>query len=248
MTSPVAMLCSNLLHSMSGATEFSSFFSDTRRADIVRGLFRSYYADSADKKVIFDTNRTWTARLPLVARVFPEVQVICCVRSVGWVLDSIERLVRKNALQPSRLFNYKPGGSVYSRIETLMDPEKGMVGMAWTSLREAWFSEQASRLLLVDYETFVQHPTYVLSELYKRMGMKQFEHNLNDIKFNSSDYDADLGLSGLHDIRPQISFAPRPSCLPPDLFAKYDDSSFWLNPKLNPRGASVLANKRSHTV
>ena len=142
VTSPVALLCGNLLHSMSGATEFASFFTDERRRAVIRSVFDAYYAESPAGQTVFDTNRSWTARTALLADIFPDARIICCVREVPWIIDSIERLTRRNPLQLSKIFNYNPGGSIYTRVETLMDPEKGLVGLAWSALREAWFGER----------------------------------------------------------------------------------------------------------
>src|ERR1700721_2937044 len=90
VSSPVAMLCGNLLHSMSGATEFGSFFTDNRRRAIIHSIFDAYYADAPSDRVIFDTNRTWTTRLPLLTELYPQARIICCVRDVAWIIDSIE--------------------------------------------------------------------------------------------------------------------------------------------------------------
>lgn len=240
VTSPVATLWGNLLHSMSGAGEFASFFTDERRRAIIRGLFACYYADVSQDSVVFDTNRTWTARLPLLAGLYPGAHVICCVREVAWVIDSIERLVRRNALQPSKLFNYRTGGSIYSRVETLMDPEKGLVGLAWSSLREAWFSESASRLIVIQYDSLARNPGHVLARLYQALGEPLFEHDFDGVDYDEPGYDTELGMPGLHRVRPKVAPAPRQSCLPPDLIAKYADVNFWLNPKLNQRNVTVL--------
>ena len=240
VTSPVAMLCGNLLHSMSGGGEFASFFTDERRRAIVRGVFDSFYADVPEDRVVFDTNRTWTARLPLLTQLYPAARVICCVREVAWIIDSIERLVRKNALQPSKLFNYRTGGSIYSRVEILMDPEKGLVGLAWNSLREAWFSEAAERLIVVNYDSLARDPGRVMARLYEALGEPPSAHDFDNVAYDEPDYDADLGMPGLHRVRPKIAPAPRQSCLPPDLIAKYADVNFWLNPKLNHRKVQVL--------
>ena len=35
------------------------------------------------------------------------------------MLDSIERLIRKNKFQPSGIFNFEPGGTAFSRVEGL---------------------------------------------------------------------------------------------------------------------------------
>lgn len=240
VTSPLAMLCGNLLHSMSGASEFASFFTDERRRAILRGVVRSYYADTPPDRVIFDTNRTWTARTALLAELRPAARIICCVRDVAWILDSVERLVRRNALQPSKLFNYKTGGSIYSRVETLMDPDKGLVGLAWNSLREAWFSERARTLIVVCYDSLARSPRQVMDRLHQELGEPGFNYTLDDVVYNESAYDAQLGMPGLHRVRPRVEYLERDTCLPPDLFAKYADVNFWLNPTLNRSKVTVL--------
>ncbi len=240
VTSPVAMLCSNLLHSMSGANEFGTFFTDEKRRAIVRGVFDAYYAGVSADQVVFDTNRTWTARLPFLANLYPSARVICCVRPVAWVIDSIERLVRRNTLQPSKLFKFKTGGSVYSRVETLMEPETGLIGLAWSSLREAWFSEAAAQLIVVNYDTLAAEPRHVMAKLYRALGETPFEHDFDTLLYDEPVYDGELGMPGLHTVRPKVAAAPRQTCLPPDLFAKYGDVNFWLNPKLNPRNVQVI--------
>ena len=40
-------------------------------------------------QVVFDTNRAWCARLPLLRTLFSEAKVICCVRNVAWVLMTL---------------------------------------------------------------------------------------------------------------------------------------------------------------
>ena len=240
MSSPVAELCGVLLQKMSGASEFASFFSDDRRATIVRSVFDAYYAHITKDQVIFDTNRTWTSKTALLKTLYPEARIICCVRPVSWVIDSIERQVRQNALQPSRLFGYKSGGTVYSRVETLMNSETGLIGLAWSSLREAWFSEGADRLLVVDYDRLVSAPEQTIARLYLELGEAPFAHDFENVAYDEPDYDAQLGIPGMHKVRPKVEARKRESCLPPDLFAKYADTNFWLNPKMNLRGVTIL--------
>jgi len=240
VTSPVEMLCGNLLQSMGDTTEFASFFTDERRRTIIKGLFDLYYADVPPDRLVFDTNRAWTARLPLLAELYPRARVICCVREVAWIIDSIERLVRRNTLQPSKLFGYRNGGTIYSRVKTLMDPDKGLVGRPWHSLREAWFSEAADRLIVVTHESLTRDPNWVMTQLYQAMEEPMFSHDFDHVAFDEPRYDADLGLPGLHRVRPKVEPLLRQSCVPPDLIAKFADLNFWLNPKLNQRGIVVL--------
>jgi sulfotransferase len=240
MTSPVAAMTGALIQKMSGASEFATFFSDQKRTRILRSLFEGYYGDTGIDSVVFDTNRTWTSKMPLLATLYPEARVICCVRDVSWIIDSVERLVRKNPLQPSRMFNYKTSGTVYSRVEILMNPESGLIGLPWRSLREAWFGEYADKLIVIKYESIAKEPQSTIERLYLELGEKPFQHNFDHIEYNEPDYDMQLGIPELHKVRPKVEFQQRDSCLPPDLVSKYSDTNFWLRTGLNPKKVVTL--------
>ena len=162
------------------------------------------------------------------------------MRNVVWIIDSIERLLARNPLQPSGLFNFKPGGSIYTRVETLMDPEKGLVGLPWSLLRQAWFGDGASRLILIRYEQLAQSPAQVLQRLYAELGESPFPHDFANVQFDEPDYDEQLGMPGLHRVRPSVEYRERETCLPPDLFVKYADVNFWTNARLNIRKVPVI--------
>ncbi|MEL6789176.1 MAG: sulfotransferase, partial [Pseudomonadota bacterium] len=83
MSSPVASLFEGILSQVAAGTELSSMVSDDQRADVLKGLFTSYYK-GRDRAVIFDTNRAWTANLPALMRLFPDSKLICTVRDVNW--------------------------------------------------------------------------------------------------------------------------------------------------------------------
>ena len=42
---------------------------------------------------------------------------MCCVRNIAWIMDSIERLVRKNAFELSGMFGFEPGSTVLHPAE-----------------------------------------------------------------------------------------------------------------------------------
>lgn len=240
MTSPVGSLCSAVLPQMSGPSEFSMFFSDEKRVRILRGLFHNYYAEMPAGSVIFDSNRRWTARLALLRELFPRCRVICCVRDIGWIIDSLERALQKNPTQVSRLISEKSGKTVYSRVEGYMDPEAGIIGFAWSALREAWFAEFADSLILVPYERLAGDPKAVVSALYDLLEEPAFGHSFDDVQYQEEEYDAKLGTPGLHTVKRRVELKHRQPTIPPDLFHKYDDTSFWKNPKLNHNKVRIL--------
>lgn len=130
VTSPVAGMLDSLIASVSVGNEASLMVTDAKRENLLRGICHNYYAD-VDRPVVFDTNRSWTSHLPVLERLFPQTKVICCVRNVAWILDSLERQYRSNEFEHTRLFN-NPGerATVYNRVEALTAAGR-LVGFPW---------------------------------------------------------------------------------------------------------------------
>ncbi len=239
MTGPAGSLVEALLRAMSMNNESAIFISDAQREALLRAVFTTLYADVPSDHVVFDTNRMWCAKLPLLATLFPSARVICCVRDVPWIFDSFERLVRSNKLQPSGIFNFEPGGNVYSRVEGL-GGGNGIVGYAWSALREAFCGEESDRLLALTYETLTSDPAKAIATVYEFIGEKPFQHDFEHIAFDASEFDRRLGTPGLHAVHRRVTHQERRSVLPADLFRKYESDSFWRDPARNPNNVRVV--------
>jgi sulfotransferase len=241
MSSPVGTLVNQMLGAMSEDNEFSVFISPEQKRALVMGIFSAYYQPQADKDIIFDTNRLWCSKLSLINELFPGSKVICCVRNVAWIMDSIERLIRKNAFDVSRMFNNpSERGTVYTRTEALSQGGR-LVGFAYNALKEAFYGEHSSSLLLVEYDILTQAPDKTLSLIYQFLGEKPFDHDFEKVEYQASEFDNRLNTKGLHDVRPKVEFQPRLTILPPDVFAQYQGLSFWQNPSNSL--ANVIVNQ-----
>ena len=231
MTSPVASLFNTMLRETSQRNEAAVFIDDELRQRLLRAVFEAYYAEIQPQKVVFDTNRQWTAKLPALTRLYPEARVICCVRNPAWVIDSIEQLIRRNAFELSGIFSYDPGGTVYSRAEGLAGPT-GMVGFALNALREAVYGGYGERLLLVRYESLTANPTGTLAAIYDFIGEPLYAHDPGHIEpcYDMIEFDLRLGTPGLHEVRSAVKARERPTVLPPDLFTRYEGLAFWQDP------------------
>ncbi|PCR92881.1 sulfotransferase family protein [Pseudomonas fluorescens] len=229
MTSPVGALFSGVLEQCSAGSEFGAVIDTEMRRRLLRGLFDSYYADKADKPVVFDTNRQWSSRLPAISDLFPQAKVIACVRNVAWVMDSLERLYRANPYENTKLFgDAVERNTVYSRCETLAQRNR-LVGFAWAALKEAYYGEHADSLLIVDYDLLTQAPERVLRLVYDFIGEPWFEHDFEHLAYDAPEFDQALGVAGLHKVKPKVALQSRRTILPPDLFKQYADLSFWLD-------------------
>jgi len=241
ISSPLGPLFHATRNAMGAWTETSVLLTDAHRERVLRGLFDSCFADQAKHRVIFDTNRSWCARLPAVKRLFPDARVICCVRSLAWIMDSMERLIRQQAFHESKLFNNdSERATVFTRVDALSQQDR-FVGFSWSALKEAVYGEHADSLLLVDFDLLTSAPERVLRLFYQFIGEPWFDHDFNTVEFDAPDFDQQPGLPGLHKVRPTVAPVRRPTILPPDLFARLDDLSFWRDLK-NSR-ANIIAAK-----
>jgi sulfotransferase len=239
MTGPAGSLVEAMLRAMSMNNETAIFLDDKQREALLRAVFAGVYAEVPADQVVFDTNRLWCTKLPLIGTLFPQARIICCVRDVPWILDSIERLIRLNKFQPSGIFNFEPSGTVYSRIDGLSGGN-GMVGYAWNALREAFYGEYSDRMLVLTYETLTSDPSRALMEIYNFIGEPPFAHDFENIEFDAAEFDRRLGTPGLHAVGRRVTASSRSTLLPPDLFNKYVSDTFWREPERNPNGVRVV--------
>lgn len=229
MTSPVGAIYMAMQGAVSRKNEAAVFIDEVQKQALLRGIFFNYYHAIGAEKLVFDTNRIWCTKMPSLADHFPNAKVICCVRNISWIMDSVERLVRRNPHELSGLFGFEAGGTVYTRVNRLAMND-GLVGYALDALREAYFGAHADRLILVEYEALTRDPAHTIAELYAFLQEPPFAHDFGNVEYDAKDFDLAIGAPGLHTVRRQVSFEPRDTVLPPELFARFENDSFWDDP------------------
>ena len=240
IASPVHDLVVTMLDQMNPSRETGRFFDEARRRLLLTCVFEAYYADVPADGVAFDSNRMWTGKVPLLRGLYPNLRVICCVRDVGWMINSIERMLRSNPLQTSALFEFKSGTSFYARVQSLMHTDFGNVGLALGELRQAWYGEHSDSLIVVRYDSLVREPKKVIDRIYAELDEPPFPHDFEHLDFDEPEYDRRIGMPGLHRVAPRVEPQKREQIIPPEIFAKYAEASFWARPQENPRDVLVL--------
>jgi sulfotransferase len=227
MSGPVAPMVQALLATFSPQSESAIFVDEDARRAVLRAVVEAYYAPRADKAVVFDTNRGWCSRLPVIRELYPESKVIVCVRDVAWVVDSFERLALKDPLGASRIFGGpRQRATVDARAESLTSRER-LVGFAWSAVKEAYFGPHAGALLLVEYDRLVQEPEACLRQIYDFVGQPWFAHDFDNVEYEEPEFDRQLATPGLHTVKRKVRWEPRPTVLPPDVFARLHAMTFW---------------------
>lgn len=233
MTSPLADIMGVVMAEASSKNDFSFDVSDAQRVALLRGLVENFYSVQADAGAVFDTSRLWCSRMQLLDVLFPGVKVIACVRQLAWVLDSMERLVRRQPVSVSKVFRFDTNTTVYSRVEALTDP-RGMVGFAYQATKDAFYGQHAQdHLMLLTYETLVRDPATAMRAVYRFLDEPWFEHDFDNVEYHADEFDARVGMPGLHTVRRKVEAIEHPPILPRDIFGRFANEAFWMEPKNN---------------
>lgn len=239
VTSPLYAMTDRMIAAMSADKKYLNMIDDACRARVLRGLFDSFYEESA-AEVIFDTNRLWTANIALIAQLFPNAKLICCVRDVFRIIDSFERIIRKNPLQYNSLFNFSNEPGIYGRVKSLMNVSEGVIGAPHSALRSAWYTEFADRLIFIRFESLTTKPTETLGRLYTLLDEPAYTHDIAGVDGDEVEYDLRIGLPGLHRLRKGVTPGDQPLTIPPDIYQTYAKSDFWNSQEENIRGIPIL--------
>lgn len=239
MSGPVNGLLETLKREMGGSNEYSVFINDEQRIRIFKAVLDAYYGEEFNATTIFDTNRGWCASMHLLDKISPRSKVIACVRNVSWIIDSFERFAHKNPLQTPGIFENTPLNTIYHRVDQLAKGD-GAVGYAYNALKQAFYGEYAHNLLVVQYKSMLQQPQAVMKKIYDFIEAEYFEHDFSQLDFSAETFDAKINTPGLHQVRKKLEGIERVSILPPELFLKFENDAFWLNPGLNTRGVQVV--------
>ncbi len=240
MSSPVGAIVARAQSAMGPRSEFASMITETQRRNVLEALFDSFYKGTHEQKIVLDTNRMWCSKLSLIAELYPNAKIVVCVRDLVWIMDSFERVLRKNALGQSKMFKPQDALTVYTRVASLASPG-GTVGFAWNATQEAFYGEHANRLIVVDYEALTRDPKRAMDMLYAGLGLEPFEHDFENVVYGEGDeFDSNLGVPGLHTVGRKVRYAERPTILPPELFERFSGRNFWRRPGANPRNVSVI--------
>ena len=222
--SPVAYIFNAVQQAMSRENEAASVITDAHRRALLRGVLDAFYPDAVQ---VFDNNRRWCNRLSALATLLPDAKVICCVRDPVAIVNSVERVVRENPLESSRIFGFQPNMTVYDRFNVLMQP-LNLFGYAWAATKDAYFGPHANRLIMLDYELLAVNPLAAMALIHKCLKIDLYPYDFKHLKSfpEAEQIDVELGLPGLHRVKSAVEWSTPRIILPPDLVERIP-KPFW---------------------
>lgn len=219
----------NAVQTVIAKGEASGFLSQRSRKRLLRNAITACHdmdGKPTEKQIIWDTNRSWPAKLSILADLFPNCRMICCVREIPWIVDSIEKLIRKNVYDVSGIFGFEPGMTVFDRSRSLTNG--GLIGSANMAMMDAFYGDQAERMLFVEYDALTKYPGETMNAIHDWMGLTQFSYDFEAIKpiEGASEFDKKMGTPGLHALGERVRNISRETILPPEIFNSFGDP-FW---------------------
>lgn len=228
ITDPLFAFVKSKVQAVNSTIGMSSLISDDRLYDLLRADFDSFYKD--DTEVCFNTSRSWASETHLLKKLYPDFKMIITFRSIPWILDSFERLHRKNPLKIKPLYNNEDLPSVYDRCGVLMGqyPDKtSHLKPCLDFLKQATSCEEKDNILFVEYEALASHPKEVMQHIYEFLEEEWYEHDFSSTEASYDNYDTDAKIEGLHKVRKKVELLQRETILPKELFDAYQGADFW---------------------
>jgi sulfotransferase len=232
ISDPLLDFVNSMISAVNTNVGMSDVVGNERLLELIRDLFDSYYKHH--REVCFNTNRGWTAQTSLIKQIYPDFKMIVCVRSIPWILDSFERLHRKNPLTVKPLYDHQMLGSVYDRSHALMGMFQNVSGRVKGPLdfvKQAINCEERNQLLFVQYDALAKLPEKVMPMIYDFLGEEYFEHDFGDVAAEYPNYDSSAKIEGLHTVRKEVQMHERDTILPKDLFDHYLQDDAWMQNK-----------------
>lgn len=176
--------------------------------DVSRGIINSVW-EHRPEKIIIDKHRGWGKNMTTSTKIFyEEIKVVATVRDLPSIMASWLTLIRK---YPHNFDQYLLGKGYQPTDENRM-------GEMWFNMTRDCMESvcmaretAGNRLLLVDYDDFVNDPKKEVDRVTRFLDLPKHEYDFDNIQEQPSDDMKAWGFPDLHKIRTKISKTSKPA-------------------------------------
>jgi len=182
----------------------------------VRAYLHAYWAD---KRVVFDKNRGWVNKLPIIDRIMGhhDCKVIFCYRNPLEVFQSIESQYQRTILMENNDEAHNDLGfaTLLNRVETFINQKFTLMSAPVSLLEDALNQGLGNRILIVRYDALCGEPQRTLDTIHEFVGEEKMTYDFTQLKQTTFENDAAYNYKFSHKIREgSVSYSPTKIDLP----------------------------------
>ena len=198
---------------------------------VLSSIAPNYYFNTQEP-IIVDKSRGWVNQIQHIQDyITPEPKIICMVRNIQDIMVSFLALIEK-----SNSLSFIDKGLMESnleltndnRCEYLMSP-RGIIGMSYYALSEAYRKGHQRYLLIVEYENLIQNPQRELNRIHSFLNVPFYSYDFSNVKPKENENDEVYGLENMHTVRNKVQKIHRDNSkyLSEYILDKYKEMEFW---------------------
>lgn len=205
--------------------------------NIISSLLNQYYSD-IEKPVIFDRNRSWTARLEYIPKYFgiKDFKVLVVVRDISEILASFISMIHRTSTDEVGRLNFidqaiaRNNHPVNDFTRCQYIAADGPLGRSYSNLEKAINAGFLKNMYFVEYKDLTQNPKETMIKIYEFLGEEYFDHKFDGLKNIHQENDKEVyGLPDMHHVRSTIEVVSKsPSeILPEKVIEDVTGLEFW---------------------
>ncbi len=200
----------------------------------VKAYLHAYYQD---KKVVFDKNRGWVNKLPIIDRIMEnqDSKVIFCYRNPVEVFQSIEKQYQKTILMENNdeAQNDLGFATLYNRVETFVGQNFTLMSTPVALLEDALTQGHGDRILIVRYDKLCSEPQQTLDMIHNFVGEPTAKYDFTKLKQTTFENDGAYNYKFLHSIREgEVTYSPTKINLPKDAIERIQKRFEWITSRI----------------
>jgi sulfotransferase len=197
------------------------------------GVSSYLHAYFQDKKVVFDKNRAWVNKLPIMDRLMgnENSKVIFCYRNPVEVFQSIENQYQKTILMENvdEGHNELAFATLYNRVENFIGQNFTVMSTPVSLLEDALTQGQGHRILIVRYDKLCSEPQQTLNMIHEFIGEPIGDYDFTMLRQSTFENDAAYNYKFPHSIREgEIKYSPTRINLPKEAVERIQNKFEWI--------------------
>lgn len=176
----------NNIHSNSPIIKYKANFEPEKTQEKINKMFKSVVESWYDKgEVVFDKSREWSFHARTLAKIYPDAKIICLVRDLRNIFNSIIKQDDKFPLITNEQDVFD--STMRSHFDAHF-AKHGLIGRYLNGIGDM-IDRALENVLYVKYEDLSTKPMETMKKIYEFIGEEYFDHDFNKVKNVSQEPD-----------------------------------------------------------